>query len=392
MQSAQDPDIDAEISSILASRPDDLALARSIRAGELGKTTGAGGPNIPGKPEARPVKAFFFRGSTDRRALVIAGVHGSERQGMEVVELLLADLRKAPQPPVFSVIVVPTMFPDSRARGDELAKAGKTNLGLQPARESGVLGKKRKKDKVAKEIATNRNFPVPSQDLAAASAAGKAAGEATAIDELGNVILPENQMLMALMERFQPERIITVHGTHDASKAGVFYDKRALRADEKPEPWRPTPRRSQPTESEGYGEAALRDDLAAHEKQSAAATAQRTATAAAADKDLSLKAAAEIDKKTAGFASKGRAVGKHPSVAGNVGTSGKLDNAIWADGAPEGTSLGEYASARGMSVFTVEPPLNYRSDDPAKQALSKAERITEMQAYADAIRTILLGK
>src|SRR3954454_1417576 len=29
----------------------------------------------------RPVKAFYFPGTTARRALVIAGVHGSERQG-----------------------------------------------------------------------------------------------------------------------------------------------------------------------------------------------------------------------------------------------------------------------------------------------------------------------
>ena len=39
-------------------------------------------------------------------------------------------------------------------------------------------------------------------------------------------------MLIELMERFRPERIISIHGTWDPNAAGVFYDKRSLRQDE----------------------------------------------------------------------------------------------------------------------------------------------------------------
>ena len=380
-----DPDIDSEIARLLAGRPDDLWVARKIRARELGKTTGEAGPkDSAGKPVARPVQAHFFRGSTDRRALVIAGVHGSERQGMEVVEMLMADLAKQPKPPVLSAIVVPTLFPDSKAKADDIVRKGKSGMDLQAARESVFEGK---------TVETNRNFPDSSKDLAASkNAAGKP------IDALGNAISPENQMLMELMERFRPERIITVHGTWDPGAAGVFYDPRDLRAEESAAAWRSGPRRSPSWESEDYGDAVNAAERKLHEQREA----ELLAAASRTDLDLSLKTAAEIDKATSaikGRESRGFGGGdqaakraKHPSVAGNVGKKGDLDFGFWGGGVKPGVSLGRYAPGRGMSVFTVEPPLNYRSDDPKRlDKLTEADRKLELKAYADAIRTILLG-
>ncbi len=37
---------------------------------------------------------------------------------------------------------------------------------------------------------------------------------------------------MEVMERYRPERVISLHGTWDPAKAGVFYDPRKLTADE----------------------------------------------------------------------------------------------------------------------------------------------------------------
>ena len=81
------------------------------------------------------------------------------------------------------------------------------------------------------------------------------------------------------------------------------------------------------------------------------------------DRDLSLKAAGKIDTDAA--AVKGREMrgmggekAKHPSIAGNIGSTGKIDNPKWGGGKPVGVSLGGYAPARGMSVFTVEPPVD----------------------------------
>ena len=203
VQSAQgDADIDAELTRLLAGRPDDLWLAQRIRGGKLGQTAGT---KVAGKTVTRPVEVTFFRGATDRRALVIAGVHGSEQQGIEVARRLISDLQASSAPPGFTTIVVPTLFPDNAAR--------QSREGATP---------------------TNRNFPPPSEDLADATAAGGG----TAVDaskdggKRGRAILPENLMLIELMERFGPERIISLHGTQVPGQAGVFYDSRSPSADE----------------------------------------------------------------------------------------------------------------------------------------------------------------
>ena len=86
----------------------------------------------------------------------------------------------------------------------------------------------------------------------------------------------------------------------------------------------------------------------------------------------------------------------HSSVAGNVGKSGDVDTAFWVGSTPGGTSLGGYAAARGMSIFTVEPPVNrniadYGKGETAGDKVKQAGRIVELQAYADAVRTVLLG-
>ena len=45
---------------------------------------------------------------------------------------------------------------------------------------------------------------------------------------LVRAILPENVLLLELIERFHPERIVSIHGTWAPGAAGVFYDRRTL--------------------------------------------------------------------------------------------------------------------------------------------------------------------
>jgi Domain of unknown function (DUF4157) len=416
-----DGDVDKEIANILATRPDDLWVAQRIRKGELGKTTGALGPQPAGKPVPRPIQAFFFKGSTDRRALVIAGVHGTERQGMEVAQRLISDLKTATQPPAFTTIIVPSLFPDNAARG----KMGTRESETKP------------------QTPTNRNFPPPSEDLAAATAAG--GGTAVDASKSGGkrtrAILPENLMLMELMERFHPERIISIHGTSGPGSAGVFYDRRSLRPDEvqaarvwaKGNAYMQIPPDQQ---DEPGGQERL---AALEERLFRGRLAQLSGQAEDTDRDLSLAAANKIDAATTGITGrerrsmireteqdearlkqlKGKATktkdeeneekaeeakpkitpenqknrSAHPSIAGNVGPKGAIDNATWSGSVPGGVSLGSYAPPRGMSVFTVEPPLNLNSADysTAQEKVSQADRMIELQAYADAVRTVLLG-
>jgi hypothetical protein len=123
---------------------------------------------------------------------------------------------------------------------------------------------------------TNRNFPDPGKDLAASG--GK--------DATGRDILPENQLLMQLMERFKPERIISLHGTQHPEKAGVFYDPRKLTPEEELESARSAAASAgpRPSDSEGSSEARFRT---LYDRS----VADKLAAAGAADKDLSLRAA-----------------------------------------------------------------------------------------------------
>jgi hypothetical protein len=395
-QGQADADVDSMIAKELASQPDDLWVAQRIRKGELGKTTGQFGPKAAGKAVQRPIEAFFFRGSTDRRALVIAGVHGTERQGIEVARDLIHDLQSGP-PPVFTAIIVPRLFPDN-------AEAFPGNpVGAKGSRESGPTP-------------TNRNFPSPSEDLAAATAAGGGKAVDASKDAKGKrtrEILPENQLLLQLIEKFHPERILSIHGTSGPGSAGVFYDPRSLRPDEMKaaRDWArgnaymqiPPDEQAEPGGQERLQE--LEDRL--YQQR----LAQMSSQAGDTDRDLSLKAAQKIDTDTVSIpgrekrnmsregesaktsAAQQAARQAHPSIGGNVGPQGRIDNPKWSGSVPGGVSLGSYAPPRGISVFTIEPALDLNTDDYAKMKgdVSQANRKIELQAYADAVRTILLG-
>ena len=402
VQTAQaDADVDACIASILAAQPDDLWVAQRIRKGQLGQTTGKFGPKAAGKPVQRPIEAFFFQGSTERRALVIAGVHGTERQGMEVARDLIQDLQPPAPKPVFSTIIVPSLFPDNAARG----------MGVRESGPDPDPSKCTSPDCTP----TNRNFPPPSEDLAAATAAGH--GTPVDASQTGGKrtreILPENLLLLQLIERFHPERILSIHGTSGPGSAGVFYDRRSLRPDEvqAAKDWARGNAYMQipPDQQEGpEGQERLK---ALEESLFQGRLAQLSGQVNDADRDLSLKTATKIDADTASIPGRGgrdmsreretpattaanqAARRAHPSIAGNVGPKGAIDNPAWSGSVPGGVSLGGYAPPRGISVFTIEPALNRNTADFAKVTgdVTQANRKIELQKYADAVRTILLG-
>jgi hypothetical protein len=336
-----DPDLEAEISAMLGGRAGDIALAQQVRWRELGKTAGWTGPSGKGSVAQRGITVRYVAGRTARRVLVIAGVHGSEVQGVEVAEQLLTDLANVQNQPEMSAVIVPDLFPDDAAYRD------REGPGAHP----------------------NRNFPDPSQDLAASG--GK--------DTLGKTIRPENVMLMQLIERFAPERIISIHGTWDASKAGVSYDPRALTAGEE-------------VRAQSWG---INPDSKEANAPPGLVPARRAGSQRAADtrdNALALSAAGLIDTTTSVGATKGpgRAGLKHPSVAGNFkGSPDQPNFAKWEGGMDKGVSLGGYASKRGISIFTVEPTDNKKLNE--FKGTAQTARDVEIKAYAEAIRTILLG-
>jgi len=336
-----DADLDRAISEMLGGRTEDVALAQQVRRRELGKTTGWAGPTGKGSTAQRSITVRYVAGRTADRALVIAGVHGSEVQGVEVAEQLLKDLANAQNQPEMSAVIVPNLFPDDAAYRD------REGPGAHP----------------------NRNFPDSSRDLAASG--GK--------DALGKTIRPENVMLMQLIERFAPERIISIHGTWDASKAGVSYDPRALTAGEE-------------ASVQSWGFAPDSDETNAPPGLVRARRAGAELGADDRDNALALRAAGLIDTRTSAGPTAGpaRTGLKHPSVAGNFkGKSAQPNYAHWEGGMDRGVSLGGYASKRGISIFTVEPPDNKNLNE--FKGAAQTARDVEIKAYAEAVRTILLG-
>ena len=119
--------------------------------------------------------------------MIISGVHGDELAGVEVVETLLLSLRTAVR--TFSIIVVPRVF------------------------AANCLAKRRKTSSQHRD--PNRQMP----EIGALP--GPTCGKK------GTPVEPENQALLDLIQRFQPERLVSVHGiTRESGLAGITSDPR----------------------------------------------------------------------------------------------------------------------------------------------------------------------
>jgi hypothetical protein len=170
-------------------------------------------------------EAFFFPGRTDRRALIISGVHGDERRGVEVVkdlQILLEKESAKGNKPLFSTILVPAVIPRTQPR---------TRAGIGARNVPGGLGFTTTGTLKCRNVEPNRNFPLPGEDLAAARARGqngpdiaelmihttsglrppRDTGTKAAFFVTSIRMLPETRILISLIERFQPERLASIH-------------------------------------------------------------------------------------------------------------------------------------------------------------------------------------
>ncbi|NBC33716.1 MAG: hypothetical protein GVY13_13665 [Alphaproteobacteria bacterium] len=286
-------------------------------------TAGAALPALPvgrvhlGESEAgTPILGYGFAGCGEDRVLVIAGVHGSERSGVEVAERL-AGLLQTGYRPVPHTVVVPALFPDNVAQG---LRQG--------------------------EVPTNRNFPRPGESLEGA----RRRGRGTPVDSLGLALLPENVILVDLVERFRPVTLISVHATVYPERAGIFADPHTV------------PPGVPGDVADRLAEAVRRDT------ERDAALALRLARAAAAR----------------GVSLAGNRLEAEPTV-------------LWSGETPEGTSLGGWAPCAvadggpggrpAVGVITVEVNGLPASAEAADPVLRRAE----LTALAETILDEALG-
>lgn len=272
--------------------------------------------HLGGTEAGTPILGYGFAGRDEGRMLVIAGVHGSERSGVEVAERLVG-LLQAGYRPLPHTVVVPALFPDNVARG---LRQG--------------------------DVPTNRNFPVPGESLDAALRRGRG----MPVDSRGLVLLPENRVLLDLVERFRPQTIISVHATVYPERAGFFADPHAV-----------------PPAAKGRA-------------------GERLAEAARADTERDAGLALRLARAAAA---------RGVPVAGN-----HLDTAptvLWSGESPEGTSLGGWgpcAVAEGgpgdrpaIGIVTVEVDGLATSAEAADPVLRRAE----LTALAETILDEALG-
>jgi hypothetical protein len=153
--------------------------------------------------QGRPVPIHYFQGKTERRALVIGGVHGTELSAIDVAYELIDKMNTAIDTPEFSVLIIPELFPDNAnaARKNPSFIGSPLNIGRYTV--SGAAD-------------PNRQMP----------ALGMPFLDWNPVDARGREIEPENRMLLRLIQEYAPERIVNLHAIREQNMAGVYADPR----------------------------------------------------------------------------------------------------------------------------------------------------------------------
>jgi hypothetical protein len=152
--------------------------------------------------QMRTIEAWFFPGTSEKRALVIGGVHGTELSSTEVARTLIQKLLQGAEH-YYNVIIIPCLFPDNAAAAKENVNAiGSTaNIGRYS---------------FSSAADPNRQMPSP----------GKSVDVETGLDHMGREIEKENRFLLQLINMFKPQRIANIHAIRDIAHAGIYADPR----------------------------------------------------------------------------------------------------------------------------------------------------------------------
>ena len=148
--------------------------------------------------QGRNIEAYYFPGTSNKRAIVIGGMHGSELSSIEIARVLISELQQGKRS-YFNVIIIPTLFPDNAEKAKENPEliGSTTNLGRYSS---------------SNWVDPNRQIP----------SLGKSFNNGNPVDNLGRAIEQENQVLLELIEKYRPQRIINIHAIRDKDHAGIF--------------------------------------------------------------------------------------------------------------------------------------------------------------------------
>lgn len=300
-----------------------------LRGTAGGKATSASIGTTAGK---RSITAHFFPGTSADKALVVGGVHGSELSGIAVAEELVRRL-SAPgaAPPFFSVVIVPSLFPDNVAARREFE--AKLKGRLSPDDYAKAAAKARDPGRITKgQEDPNRQMPMPGTDF----------DPTKPVDAAGRAIEIENRALLELIQRFRPVRIASLHAIKDAARAGVFAD---------------------PHPSVTGADPAL--------------AGRMDALALAMARRAQAGGARVAGNRLAGVDDTSLYPGQDPKQSKEqIERENK-----------QGTSLGQWGPSRGIGVLTIELAEQYDTSSPVEDPT----RGREIAAHAEALQEIFLG-
>lgn len=194
------------------------------------------------------LQGYFFKGKTDDMALVIGGIHASERSGVQVAEELIKNLSQpGATQPHYSVLVIPQLFPGNYAAGEKKYQDADKAKGLLAGDDSFRISKvcrdgtdiRRVSDgkTVASGVNKSKDLGKKLPPKCRTDKSGNLKGGATYVDPnrqapdmgkgvdpydprdaRGRVIEPENYMLISLVNRYKPKRVAMLHAVKQGGK------------------------------------------------------------------------------------------------------------------------------------------------------------------------------
>src|SRR5438045_753276 len=124
--------------------------------------------------------------------LIVGGVHQTEVEAINLTQNLLGALQKSAEAgnkPFYNIIFVPNLFGDRTAN-------------------------KERRSREYEGVDTNRNFPAANESLAHAATVGNGVPVDAFVDKKRDrkrKILPENVILLKLIEKYTPSRSLSIH-------------------------------------------------------------------------------------------------------------------------------------------------------------------------------------
>jgi hypothetical protein len=188
--------------------------------------------------ETFTLETYLFQGESDQKAMIVGGIHGSERGSVEIARSLIARLQTPGHPrPFYSLLIVPQLMAHNTRRTGRVRPDG-LRAGSHDDRYSNIHRnadghivragnpERRLPESFAgrEPLETNsREYTDPNRQ---APRLGHGVDAHDPRDARRRPIEPENYIMVSLFNRYHPSRIVMLHGIDARTQGGIYADPR----------------------------------------------------------------------------------------------------------------------------------------------------------------------